>query len=114
LKSSPQAHAIIHDKIVVIDPMSATDCAVITGSHNDGYKASYANDENLLILCGNQRLALAYTTHIMDVYDHYRWRYMVQQQKQHAWTGLQTTPHWQDKYFQPGNMAYQELEYWFS
>jgi phosphatidylserine/phosphatidylglycerophosphate/cardiolipin synthase-like enzyme len=114
LKSSPQAHAIIHDKIVVIDPLSETDCVVITGSHNDGYKASYCNDENLLILRGNQPLALAYTTHVMDVYDHYRWRYMIQQQKQNAWTGLQTTPQWQDKYFEPGNMAYQELEFWLS
>src|SRR5262249_52702727 len=34
-------HAIIHDKIVVIDPMSETDCVVITGSHNLGFKASY-------------------------------------------------------------------------
>jgi len=114
LKSSPQAHAIIHDKIVVIDPLSETDCVVITGSHNHGYKASYCNDENLLILRGNQPLALAYTTHVMDIYDHYRWRFMIQQQKQHAWTGLQTTPAWQDKYFQPGNMAYLELEFWTS
>jgi phosphatidylserine/phosphatidylglycerophosphate/cardiolipin synthase-like enzyme len=114
LKSSPSAHAIIHDKIVVIDPMSPTDCAVITGSHNQGYKASYANDENLLILRANQPLALAYTTHIMDVYDHYRWRFLVQQQQQHAWTGLQTTPEWQDRYFQPGSMAYQEIEFWMS
>ena len=29
-------HAIIHDKIVVIDPFSK-DCVVITGSHNQGY-----------------------------------------------------------------------------
>jgi phosphatidylserine/phosphatidylglycerophosphate/cardiolipin synthase-like enzyme len=112
LKSSPGAHAIIHDKIVVIDPMSPTDCVVITGSHNQGYKASYCNDENLLILRGNQALALAYTTHVMDVYDHYRWRYLVQNQKSHAWTGLQTTPDWQDRYFQKGNMASQELEFW--
>lgn len=114
LKSSPQAHAIIHDKIVVIDPLSATDCVVITGSHNQGYKASYCNDENLLILRGNQSLALAYTTHVMDVYDHYRWRYMIQQQKQHAWTGLQTSAQWQDKYFEPGNMAYLELLFWMA
>jgi len=114
LRSSPQAHAIIHDKIVVIDPMSEANCVVITGSHNDGYKASYANDENLIILRGNPALAHAYATHVMDVYDHYRWRYMVQSEKQHAWTGLKTTPQWQDKYFQPGSMAYQELEFWFS
>jgi len=114
LKSSPKAHAIIHDKIVVIDPMSATDCVVITGSHNQGYKASYANDENLLIFRGNQPLALSYTTHIMDVYDHYRWRFMVQQKQTNAWSGLQTTPDWQERYFQPASMSYQEIEFWMT
>jgi phosphatidylserine/phosphatidylglycerophosphate/cardiolipin synthase-like enzyme len=111
LLKSPGGHAIIHDKIVVIDPLS-DDCVVIFGSHNQGYKASYCNDENLVIVRGNQELARAYTTHVMDVYDHYRWRYLVQQQKDQAWTGLQTTPGWQDRYFQPGSMAFQELEFW--
>jgi phosphatidylserine/phosphatidylglycerophosphate/cardiolipin synthase-like enzyme len=46
--------AIIHDKIVVIDPF-AENCVVITGSHNLGYKASYANDENMLIIKGKPR-----------------------------------------------------------
>jgi hypothetical protein len=94
--------------------MSKNDCVVITGSHNQGYKASYCNDENLLIIRGNQPLALSYTTHVMDIYDHYRWRYWIQQKGKSAWTGLQTTPAWQDKYFQPANMAYQELQFWMS
>ena len=29
-------HAIIHDKIIVIDPLDAKNCTVITGSHNLG------------------------------------------------------------------------------
>ncbi|WP_407185168.1 phospholipase D-like domain-containing protein [Bradyrhizobium centrosematis] len=65
--------AIVHDKIVVIDPLS-DDCVIVTGSHNLGYKASYENDENLLILRGDKRLAQAYAVHILDVYDHYRYR----------------------------------------
>src|ERR1022692_95089 len=43
-------HAIIHDKIIVIDPLDPVNCGVITGSHNLGYKASCDNDENLLII----------------------------------------------------------------
>src|SRR5258708_29953577 len=54
-------------------------------------QASYPNDENLLILRGNQPLAIAYTTHVMDVYDHYLLRFLVQQQKQHTWTGPKKT-----------------------
>jgi len=104
-------HAIIHDKIVVIDPMSETDCVVITGSHNLGFKASYANDENMLILRGNKALALAYTVHVLDVYDHYKFRAVLEQQARDAMlkgkpkpkqpTGqgfLQTTDKWQDPY----------------
>ena len=93
-------YAIIHDKIVVVDPFTP-DCAVITGSHNLGYKASYANDENLLIIRGNQALAQAYAVHVLDVYDHYRFRYVQQQQgKGKAFSGfLSTSPDWQMSYF---------------
>jgi phosphatidylserine/phosphatidylglycerophosphate/cardiolipin synthase-like enzyme len=66
--------AVIHDKIVVIDPMSERDCVVVTGSHNLGYKASYCNDENLLIIRGNPKLAAAYAAHVLDVFEHYRLR----------------------------------------
>ncbi len=65
--------AVVHDKIVVIDPLSAN-CIVATGSHNLGFKASYENDENLLIIEGNKSLASAYAVHVLDVYDHYRFR----------------------------------------
>ena len=65
--------AIVHDKIVVIDPLSKN-CVVATGSHNLGFKASYENDENLLIFRGHQALAQAYAVHVLDVYDHYRFR----------------------------------------
>ena len=66
-------NAIVHDKIVVVDPLS-DDCVVATGSHNLGYKASYENDENLVIIRGNKELAQAYAVHVYDVYDHYRFR----------------------------------------
>ena len=58
LKGSPNVHAIIHDEVVVIDPLSAG-CVVITGSHNLGDRASYTNDENLLIIRGHRKLAEA-------------------------------------------------------
>lgn len=67
-------HAIIHDKIIVIDPLDEENCAVITGSHNLGYKASYDNDENLLIIRGNAGLAAAYAVHVIDIYQHYLMR----------------------------------------
>jgi phosphatidylserine/phosphatidylglycerophosphate/cardiolipin synthase-like enzyme len=65
--------AIVHSKAIVIDPFSAN-CAVITGSHNFSDAASAHNDENLVIVRGNQKLAQAYALHINGVYDHYSWR----------------------------------------
>jgi hypothetical protein len=65
--------AIVHSKTIVIDPFS-DDCAVITGSHNFSDSASQHNDENLVIVRGNKKLAQAYAVHINGVYDHYSWR----------------------------------------
>ena len=73
-------HAIIHDKIIVIDPLDEDNCTVITGSHNLGYKASYQNDENLLIIRGNRPLAISYAIHVLDVYDHYVMRAKLEEQ----------------------------------
>lgn len=66
--------AIIHDKVLVIDPRDPEKCVVAFGSHNFGYKASYSNDENLVIVEGHAALAQAYAAHVLDVYDHYRFR----------------------------------------
>jgi phosphatidylserine/phosphatidylglycerophosphate/cardiolipin synthase-like enzyme len=122
LKSSTHAHAVIHDKIVVIDPMSK-DCVVITGSHNLGYSASYANDENMLIVKGHRSLAEAYATHVMDIYDHYRWRYRQHhpdrvdaspaEQCGDGSPGLKTDDCWQSKYFDDPEAA-AEREFWVS
>ncbi|MDL2409461.1 phospholipase D-like domain-containing protein [Rhizobium calliandrae] len=112
LKLGPTAHAIIHDKIIVIDPMSA-DCVVVTGSHNQGFRASYNNDENLLIVRGHQDLAKAYAVHVMDIYDHYRFRYQIQKNGTHAFSGLEPSDQWQDKYFDPGSAASGDNKLWW-
>jgi phosphatidylserine/phosphatidylglycerophosphate/cardiolipin synthase-like enzyme len=98
--------AIIHDKILVLDPMDPVNCVVAFGSHNLGYKASYSNDENLVVIRGHKALALAYTAHVLDVYDHYRFRAseLSKRAKEKGapqgkpFSGfLSTKPEWQDK-----------------
>ena len=72
------------------------------------------NDENLLIVRGHKPLAHAYAVHVMDVYDHYRFRYMVQINGTNAFSGLEPTDVWQDKYFDPNNPASRDSEVWLS
>ena len=108
--------AIIHDKVMVIDPF-ADDCVVITGSHNLGYKASYDNDENLVIVQGDKKLAVAYATHVLDVYDHFSWRYQVKLHgKKDADQSLKATPdEWPDRYFdENGESKTAQLKFWMN
>jgi phosphatidylserine/phosphatidylglycerophosphate/cardiolipin synthase-like enzyme len=109
----PGAHAIIHDKVVVTDPFSPR-CTVITGSHNLGYKASYSNDENMVIISGNMGLSAAYATHIMDVYDHYRWRFKMQNEQERTWDSLYRDDSWQDKYYSQTSSYRNDMDFWFN
>jgi hypothetical protein len=104
--------AITHDKIVVIDPF-ADNCVVVTGSHNLGYQASYNNDENLLMIEGNKKLAMAYATHVLDVYDHFSWRWTVNEGTS-VDANLKTTPDdWLNWYFDAkGNIKTAQLKFW--
>ena len=105
-------HAVIHDKIVVIDPF-ADNCVVVTGSHNLGYQASYNNDENLAIIRNHRAVAEAYAAHCLDIYDHYVWRYYLQTEGDKAWHFLSSDDKWQDSYFSPDNQVKSaELAFW--
>lgn len=113
LKSSPFAHAIIHDKIVVIDAFTPN-CSVILGSHNLGYRASYNNDENMLIIKGHLELATSYATHILDIYDHYRWRYHLSRTSNTngRFKGLNSSPAWQAPYFNASRGESIDRRFW--
>ena len=105
--------AITHDKIVVIDPF-ADNCVVVTGSHNLGYQASYNNDENLVMIQGNRKLAMAYATHVLDVYDHFAWRWRIRRGPKSPDAFLKSTPdQWLQQYFDAqGNIKTAQLKFW--
>ena len=105
--------ATIHDKILVIDPFEK-DCVAITGSHNLGFKASYSNDENMIIIQKDCAIAQAYAAHVLDVVNHFKWRYKLQSKLLEAgaktnkekekvlkeqWNDLDETDGWMDYYF---------------
>ena len=106
--------AVTHSKYVVIDPFS-DGCVVVTGSHNDGYQASYNNDENLAIIKGHRPLAEAYAANALDIYDHYAWRWWLSQKGDAAWTSLKSDDSWQDSYFDKDNRPISpELNFWLA
>ncbi|CCD97777.1 phospholipase D-like domain-containing protein [Bradyrhizobium sp. STM 3809] len=105
--------AIIHNKIVVIDPFS-DDCVVVTGSHNLGFRASHNNDENMLIIRGHRGLAEAYACHVLDLYDHYAWRFLLKQHPDIFGKPLQGDDSWQDRYIKGADEKSPELRFWLS
>lgn len=111
----PTAHAMVHSKVVVIDPYGAHP-VVMTGSHNLGPKASSVNDENFLIIEGNAALASQYAGKIMEIYAQYRWRQSVQKQAgKPSWSGLANDDKWQiaDPASPYDRRRLRELDFWF-
>ena len=120
LLKMPRAHAMVHSKVVVVDPFGDHP-VLMTGSHNMGPKASGVNDENLVIIEGDQALASQYAAKIMEIYNQYRWRASQHQTSEGpAWSGLADNDQWQIG--APGadarTQAYdkrrmRELDFWF-
>jgi phosphatidylserine/phosphatidylglycerophosphate/cardiolipin synthase-like enzyme len=63
----------IHSKFLLKDPLSA-DPIVITGSANFSESSTNANDENMLFIRGNQRVADIYFTEFNRLFFHYYFR----------------------------------------
>jgi len=66
----------IHDKFMLVDPLS-DDPLVVTGSANFSKPSQRINDENMLVIRGNTRVADIYFGEFMRVFDHHYARYIV-------------------------------------
>ncbi|WP_213770462.1 phospholipase D-like domain-containing protein [Bradyrhizobium sp. dw_78] len=101
----------IHSKVIVLDPFGDKP-VVMTGSHNLGYKASTANDDNLMIIEGNAPLAAAYAVNIIAIYQAYRWNAYVEAHRQDpkVWHGLVDNDSWQDSFLAGEDLA--EIRFW--
>jgi len=106
-------HAITHAKMIVIDPWT-DHCRVITGSHNFSKSASLDNDDNFVIIEGNQELAEAYAVACMSTYEHYRWRAYLKDKVdagEKPWSHLGASPSWQNRYLASTALK-KHLELW--
>ena len=63
----------VHLKFMLIDPLT-DDPTIITGSANWSDESSKKNDENVLVIRGDKRLADIYLGEFMRLFDHYRLR----------------------------------------
>lgn len=109
---------MIHSKVVILDPFG-DEPVVMTGSHNLGPRASKSNDDNLNLISGVPKLAQAYATHIIAVYNDYRWRYVRSQKAKDdgkSWEGPEDGKAWQDTYYKGADAAakQRELAFWLA
>src|SRR3977135_2961761 len=100
-----------HSKVIVLDPFGAHP-VLMTGSHNLGFKASNANDDNLVIIEGNAPLAAAYAINIIAIFQNYRWNSYVEAHRNdpRVWHGLVDNDQWQASYLQGEELA--EIKFW--
>ena len=63
----------VHTKYLLVDPLTA-DPTVVTGSANFSAASTNANDENMLVIRGDTRVADIYLTEFMRLFTHMRFR----------------------------------------
>lgn len=63
----------LHTKYMLIDPLS-DDPTVITGSANFSKNSTIYNDENMVIIRGNTRVADIFLGEFMRLFNHFHWR----------------------------------------
>ncbi len=66
----------IHTKFMLVDPLS-DDPLVVTGSANFSRPSQRVNDENMLVIRGDTRVADIYFGEYMRIFDHHYARYVV-------------------------------------
>jgi phosphatidylserine/phosphatidylglycerophosphate/cardiolipin synthase-like enzyme len=100
----------LHTKYMLIDPLS-NDPIVITGSANFSKPSTVDNDENMLIIRGDTRVADIYLGEFMRLFNHYGWRnhYNRLSDEDKANTSfLHTDASWTIPYYTPGTQEFSE------
>jgi phosphatidylserine/phosphatidylglycerophosphate/cardiolipin synthase-like enzyme len=105
----------IHSKFLLMDPLSE-DPIVVTGSANFSDASTNSNDENMLIIRGNRRVADIYFTEFNRLFNHYYFRSVwesVHRQPSNtsddASLFLSETDEWLQKY-QPGKLRFKRVQ----
>ena len=106
----------IHDKFMLVDPLGDQPI-VITGSANFSQPSQRTNDENMLVIRGDTRVADIYFGEFMRIFDHHYARYVVKKltdsgQQDPEAGYLKTDPdEWQRSHFDRGSYKSKRRKY---
>lgn len=106
-KVDPHAHVLyIHTKYMLVDPLGPNP-VVVSGSANFSKASTDTNDENMLVIKGDERVADIYLGEFMRLYSHYAFREAVSiaQSKKEKWSPkhLASDDKWTDSFYQTGS-----------
>lgn len=100
----------MHTKYALIDPLT-DDPIVITGSANFSASSTRKNDENMLVIRGNTRIADIFLTEFMRLFRHFQTRNEKNQMRDEEYVRsvfLVDDAGWVDVYFEQGTAEYAE------
>jgi phosphatidylserine/phosphatidylglycerophosphate/cardiolipin synthase-like enzyme len=104
----------VHTKYMIIDPLGE-DPLVITGSANFSDASTRKNDENMLVIRGDRRVADIYLSEFMRLFNHFQFRGLARARgatgPESARSFLVPDDSWKDRYYQPGTPKYLERLY---
>jgi phosphatidylserine/phosphatidylglycerophosphate/cardiolipin synthase-like enzyme len=106
---SSESHVnYVHTKFMIVDPLGDTP-VVVTGSANFSAASTNANDENMVVIRGDKRVADIYLSEFIRSFSHYAFREAVANWRENhpdeEWTPNYLVPNdsWQKDYFTPGD-----------
>lgn len=106
----------IHNKFMLIDPLG-DDPLVVTGSANFSQPSQRINDENMLVIRGDTRVADIYFGEFMRIFDHHYARYLVKKLTQsdrhdpNAGYLKEKTAEWLPPHFNPSSYKAKRRRY---
>lgn len=104
----------VHTKYMLVDPLS-DEPLVVSGSANFSEASTNANNENMLVIRQDTRVADIYLGEFMRLYSHYAFREALgwAREQGKAWQPNWLAPNdsWQADYFQPGTQRFLRRRY---
>lgn len=106
----------VHTKFLLIDPLSK-DPLICTGSANFSKNSLTGNDENMLLIRGDERVADIYVTEFDRIFRHFFFRDVANEIEQKGGNAkgafLELDDSWTPEFFQPGRYKMQRRQLFF-